>query len=142
MMTPGMLAKLRRSLIQHEGYEKFPYIDTVGKITIGIGYNLTDRGMDDDWINKEYIKDVAYFYHQLSQYSWYLDLNPDRQIILIDMAFMGWKRFIEFEDMIKALEQGDYVTASKEMLQSKWAEQTKRRAETLAQGMLTGEYNI
>src|SRR2546427_7676812 len=32
-------------------YEKFPYVDTVGKVTIGIGYNLTDRGMPDEWIN-------------------------------------------------------------------------------------------
>jgi len=36
----------------------------------------------------------------------------------------------------------DYKRAAFEMLNSKWAEQVKGRAVDLAQGMLTGTYNI
>lgn len=142
-MTPDMISKLRKSLVEHEGYKKFPYIDTVGKLTIGIGYNLTDRGIDDEWINAQYVKDITYFYNQLStNFPWYKALNSDRQIILIDMCFMGWKRFLEFENLIEALSESDYKQAAFEMLNSEWAQQTNTRAATLAQGMLTGVYDI
>ena len=142
MMTADMTAKLKRSLIQHEGCEKFPYIDTVGKITIGIGYNLSDRGITDEWINNQYQQDVQYFYNQLSTFPWYEHLTPDRQIVLIDMAFMGWKKFLEFEKMLEAIARGDYKAASLEMLNSEWADQVKGRAGVLAQAMLTGSYDI
>lgn len=141
-MTPEMLAKLRRSLIQHEGLEKFPYVDTVGKVTIGIGYNLTDRGISDEWINNQYNQDVDYFYQQLSTFPWYSQLTSDRQIVLIDMCFMGWKKFLEFNKMIDAISQGDFKKAAFEMLNSEWAQQVNGRAASLAQGMLTGVYNI
>lgn len=141
-MTPEMMMKLRRSLVTHEEYKKYPYVDTVGKITIGIGYNLTDRGIDDEWINTQYERDVNYFYNQLSHFDWFQQLTIDRQIVLIDMAFMGWKKFLTFNKMIDAISKGDYKQASFEMLNSKWAEQVKSRAAVLAQAMLTGVYII
>jgi len=142
MMTPEMQGKLKRSLVEHEKICKFPYVDTVGKITIGIGYNLTDRGMSDDWISSQYQQDVDYFYHQLFNFPWFQHLTPDRQIVLIDMCFMGWKKFLEFNKMFLAIEQGDYQQAAFEMLNSEWAKEVKGRAASLAQGMLTGVYNI
>lgn len=137
-----MQAKLRRSLILHEQYRTHPYIDTAGKITIGIGYNLTDRGIDDNWINSQFVSDVDFFYHQFSTFSWFSDLNEDRQIVLIDMAFMGWKKFLEFEELIKALSIHDYKRAAVEMLASDWAHQVKGRAVKLAHAMITGNYEI
>lgn len=141
-MTPEMMSKLRRSLVEHEGYRTHPYIDTVGKVSIGIGYNLTDRGIDDEWINSRYLKDVNFFNNQLSKFEWYKDLNVDRQVVLIDMSFMGWKKFLTFKKMIDAISKGDYKQAAYEMLNSRWAEQVKGRANALAQGMLTGAYNV
>ncbi len=106
-----MQAKIRRSVIHHEGIKTFPYPDSMGNITIGIGYNLSSRGVTDEWINAEYNADVNYFYHQLLTFPWFENLNLDRQIVLIDMAFMGWKRFLEFEKMIDYLSKGDYKNA-------------------------------
>jgi lysozyme len=143
MMTNEMLSKLRKSLIEHENFRNFPYIDTVGKITIGIGYNLTDRGLDDEWINTQYVKDVDYFYKQLyDNFPWFMQLNEDRQIVLVDMCFMGWKKFLGFGKLIQALDKSDYQKAAYEMLDSEWASQVKGRATKLAQGMLTGIYNV
>ncbi len=141
-MTPEMTAKLRRSLILHEGYTTKPYVDTVGKITIGIGYNLTDRGICEDWVNEQYREDVEYFYKQLLNFPWFQQLTTDRQIVLIDMAFMGWKTFLEFKDMLTAIEFGDYEEAAFQMMNSHWAEQVGERAKTLSKAMATGIYNV
>ncbi len=142
MMTPDILAKLKRSLVEHEGHANFPYTDSLGKITIGIGYNLSDRGLPDEWVNLQYSQDVLYFYNQLDGFPWFKELNSDRQIILIDMAFMGWKKFLGFRRMIAALEAHDYNDAANEMLDSKWADQVKSRAIQLAEGMADGVYNV
>jgi lysozyme len=137
-----MQSKLKRSLILHEGYKDHPYFDTVGNITIGIGYNLSDRGLPDEWINRQYQDDVEYFYNQLCTFPWFELLSTDRQIVLIDMAFMGWKKFLSFKNMIKALEQGDYHLAASEMLKSNWAVQVGNRAITLANVMNDGVYHV
>jgi lysozyme len=142
MIQADMMAKLKRSLIKHEEKKNFPYVDTVGKITIGIGYNLTDRGLPDSWIDSQFLQDVSYFYQKLMEFPWFKDLNPDRQIVLIDMSFMGWAHFLEFHEMLDALAIHNYQQAAYCMIQSKWALQVKGRATQLAHGMLTGEYNV
>lgn len=141
MMTKEFFSRVKQSLIAHEGFENYPYTDTVGKITIGIGYNLSDRGIDNEWINKQFQEDVNYFYGQLCEFPWFHLMNEDRQIILIDMAFMGWKRFLEFKEMISALEKRDYQRAADEMLDSEWAEEVGHRAIVLANGMRKGIYD-
>ncbi len=142
MMTKEAFLRIKRSLVLHEGHENFPYIDSVGKISIGIGYNLSDRGLDNDWINNQFQQDVNFFYKNLCEFPWFHLLNEDRQIILIDMAFMGWKRFLGFEKMIDALERRDYEKAALEILNSKWADEVKDRAVQLAEGIRTGEYHV
>lgn len=142
MMDTDMMIKLKRSIVNHEGIKRFPYTDTMGNITIGIGYNLTNRGIEDEWINKHYLEDINYFYSQLSEFPWFHRLNEDRQIVLIDMAFMGWRHFMAFHKMITALEEEDYDKAAKEMLDSKWAMQVKLRAITLADAMRSGRYVV
>ena len=49
-------------------------------------------------------------------------LSPERQVVLIDMAHqLGKDGLSKFYNMKKALDSGDFETASKEMLNSKWA---------------------
>lgn len=140
MMTADMKAKLKQLLIKHEDKRNFPYYDTVGKITIGIGYNLTDRGVSDEWINEQYEQDVSYFYQSLTNdFPWFRDLSEPRQMVLIDMAFMGYKKLLGFKKMLAALARHDYLKAADEMLDSKWATQVKGRADELAGIMESGE---
>jgi len=144
MILPDMAMKLRRSLIKHEGYKSHPYLDTANppRITIGIGYNLSDRGLPAEWINNQYQQDVNYFYNKLAEFDWFHSLNEDRQIVLIDMSFFGWQKFLEFKGMIAALEQRDYTLAAEEMLNSEWAKEVKGRAVDLANAMKSGVYNV
>jgi hypothetical protein len=87
-------------------------------------------------------EDIEFFYKNLCEFPWFHLLSEDRQIVLIDMAFMGWLRFLEFEGMIDALERRDYGRAAHEMLQSPWAQEGKKRAEQLANGMRSGIYDL
>lgn len=142
MMSQTMMLKSYQSLVKHEGYSKFPYTDSLGKTTIGIGYNLSDRGISDDWIKKQFDSDVSYFYSQLCKFGWYNILNEDRKIVLLDMSFMGWQHFLKLERMISALASENYEKAADEMLDSLWAKQVKYRAVELAEAMRSGIYNI
>lgn len=142
-MTPEMQAKLRRSLVEHEGFRRLPYVDSVGKITIGIGYNLSDRGVSDNWINQQCLEDVLFFYNSLSQdFKWFQELNEDRQIVLVDMAFMGYKKLLQFEKMLAYLAQVNYDGAANEIINSEWANVEKDRAIQLSEGMRTGVYSV
>ena len=138
-MTPEMRNRLKVILTKHEGRKNFPYVDTVGKSTIGIGYNLTDRGLPDSWIDKQFEEDCDYFYGELNKFLWFQVLNEARQIALVDMSFMGMKKFLEFKRMIAALTVKDYQIASMEMLKSTWASQVGNRAFELAKIIREGE---
>jgi len=143
MMPDQIFVKLKRSLTLHEDRQKFPYIDTLGNLTIGIGYNLSARGISDEWIDKQFSEDVSYFYDKLMEdFSWFKELNDDRQIVLCDMAFMGYKKFCEFTKMLTALSDHAYAEAAWEMLNSDWAHQVKGRAQILSDAMLMGVYNV
>ena len=50
--------KLIEQLRLHEGVEHKPYTDTVGKLTIGVGRNLDDRGLSDDEIDYILANDI------------------------------------------------------------------------------------
>jgi lysozyme len=143
MMSADMKSRLKLLLIQHEGYRNYVYSDSVGKLTIGIGYNLSDRGVSDGWINQQYDEDVDYFYTTLSEtYEWFNDLNEIRQMALIDMCFMGLKKFKSFNKMLVALSHHDYDQAAHEMLDSVWARQVGKRANDLAELMIHGHLEV
>jgi GH24 family phage-related lysozyme (muramidase) len=92
------------------------------------------------WSHAE--EDTEFFYKNLCEFPWFHLLSEDRQIVLIDMAFMGWLRFLEFKSMICALERRDYDQAAHEMLNSTWAMEGKKRAAQLSEGMRSGIYDI
>lgn len=138
-MDQTFKARLKQLIVSHEGYRTHLYTDSVGKQTVGIGYNITDRGMPDSWINQQYDEDVAYFDQELRKdFDWYDHLEDARKMVLIDMCFMGYKTFKEFERMLQALRYGDYEKAAGEILNSRWAEQVGRRAIENAEIMRTG----
>ena len=139
-MTAEVRVNLREMLIRHEEYSKYPYPDIVGKITIGIGYNLTDRGLPDRYINELFNEDVDFCYSKLSEnFVWFDGLSDDRKIVLLNMCYnLGWKRFLTFKKMLSAIEEKNYKLASDEMLDSNWAKQVGKRATELAYIMEEG----
>ena len=132
-----LIAQLRK----HEGVEHKPYTDTVGKLTIGVGRNLDDRGLSDHEIDFLLQNDIQLVEEELDQW-WphWRSLNQTRQLVVADMMFnMGRPRLSQFKMFLAALQSSDYAAASTEMLDSKWARQVKGRATTLADMMSTGD---
>lgn len=140
-MTPEARTKLKQLLVQHESYRQFPYSDTTGHITVGIGRNLSDRGISTTEAFYLLDDDIIYFYGKLSHFlPWFIKLSENRQIALVDMCFnLGIQGFLNFHETIAALESGDYEKASDNMLLSLWAKQVGERATTLANIIRTGE---
>jgi lysozyme len=132
---------IREQLIAHEGLRLKPYRCTAGKLTIGVGRNLEDRGLRLDealYLLDNDIEDVTTELEM--KLPWMLQLDDVRQRVLIDMAFnIGVAGLLKFKLTLTSVRQGNYVLAAKQMLQSKWADQVGRRAIGLAKMMETGK---
>ena len=138
-MTPESKKKLKELLVSHESYKQFPYVDTTGHITIGIGRNLTERGVSHNEAYTLLDDDILYFTDKLSQLDWFVNLDEIRQLVLVDMCFnLGLNNLLNFKEMIKYLKVKNYEGAAQEMIHSKWAEQVKDRAVQLADIMEIG----
>jgi len=124
----------------HEGKKLLPYRDTVGKITIGYGRNLSDVGITADEAEMMLENDIYWVVPLLRKAIPSFDLlNEPRQAALIDMAFnLGEPRFMGFKKMIAAINAFDFATAAKEMMDSMWSKQVGQRAKTLAAIIETG----
>lgn len=133
--------KLIDLIIYHEGLELKPYRCTAGRLTIGIGRNLDDRGITEDEARFLCQNDVDIVEQELARkFPFIVGLDDVRIRVLLDMAFnLGVPRLSAFSNMWAALEEGDYKQAAVEMLDSRWARQVGRRATNLSQMMETGE---
>jgi lysozyme len=133
--------RLFTQLRLHEGVEHKPYKCTAGYLTIGVGRNIEERGLSDDEIDYILQNDVNIVTDELvATFDWYPDLDPIRQRVVVDMVFnLGMPRFKQFQNMIAAIEAGDWMEASDEMMDSRWAQQVGLRASRLAEMMETGE---
>lgn len=143
-MDSQMFGKAERSANLHEDRRDVFYKDDEGNWTVATGYNATARGLDgvqvtQAWMDKQLTQDINYFYSRLCTFPWFLQLNTDRQVVLIDLCFMGFKKLCGFTHMIAALEKGDYETAADEIIKSQVA---PNRAKDLANGMRSGVYDV
>ena len=138
------------------------YQDSLGIDTIGIGRNLEDRGISKQELDAMDIPNINTIYEHgiteadavylatndvqivenelLAAHPCVAELDSVRQLVLVDMAFnMGVPRLRGFKKMWAAIHKGDYTTAAKEMLDSRWANQVKSRSTILANMMHVGE---
>jgi len=132
--------KLIELLKRHEGVKQFPYVDTAGKLTIGVGHNLTDNGMTLDSIENMLVDDIEEAEEELHRvYPEWCDLSEDRQIVLVSMMFnMGCPTYLTFNRFWAALRRSDYDEAAEQMLDSKWSRQVGQRSHDLAELMREG----
>lgn len=136
------LTRLYAQLDDDEGRRKKPYTDTVGKLSIGVGRNLDDRGLRDDEIDLMLANDVAEAIGDCRRMFRNFDsLNEVRQEVLVNMMFnMGYTKLAGFKKMIAAVLSSDWARAAQQMLDSKWADQVGERADRLAAAMRKGAW--
>ncbi len=136
-----MAESLEQTLIRHEGLRLLPYTDSVGKLTIGVGRNLTDNGISEPEAMLLLANDIAMAREELERtFPFVRSLNPVRRNVLVNMVFnMGLPTFSGFRKMLRAVEQQQFTRAAREMLNSRWASQVNGRALELAQLMEHGQ---
>ncbi len=134
------LELLRKQLIDEEALRLFPYVDTMGKITIGVGHNLTDRGLSREIVEKILDNDIADAIIDLDKnLNWWRDLDDVRARVIVDLCFnLGISRLLGFRKMNSAFMMGDYATAAYELKNSHWYNQVGLRGPKLVKMILTG----
>lgn len=126
-------------LILHEGLRLRPYVDTVGKLTIGVGRNLTDVGITEEEAQLLLANDLERVRKDLETFSWFHTLDEVRRRVVMDMRFnLGPTGFRGFVGMIAALARRDYQAAALHMQESKWCSQVGLRGVRLVGWMRTG----
>jgi lysozyme len=130
-----------RQLRLHEGERLKPYRCTAGKLTIGVGRNLEDRGITAAESAMLLANDIADMERELQRtLPWVARLDDVRQRVLLDMAFnLGIVGLLNFKKTLAAVEAGQYQQAATMMLDSRWAGQVGQRAERLSRMMATGK---
>ena len=129
---------LKRQLIHDEGLRLKPYKDSVGKVTIGVGRNLDDKGISESEADVLLANDILEHVHLLDVYvTWWRRLDAARQGALVNMAFnlgVGPSpeqpngKLLTFSSTLAALQRGDYATAAANLRMSKWTKQVGTRA--------------
>ena len=139
------LERLLESVKKHEGYRNKVYLDTLGKRTVGVGHLCVENFWEDD---KEYeesflmeilqkdLQEAIRGARELMDKHDCSDVDERAEEIIIEMVFqLGRTGVKKFRNMWKALSEHNYIGASFEMLDSKWAKQTPNRAKDMADQM-------
>ncbi len=131
------MEEIVKDLIRDEGLRLHPYRDTAGKLTIGIGRNLDDRGITEAEALVLLGNDLEEVRRNLNgNVPWWTKMSEPRQRALRNMCLnLGWPRLSQFKKMLGAMELGDFEDAAAEALNSRWAVQVGERA-TRAAGLI------
>jgi len=141
---------IKERIKEHEGYRSKVYLDSLGKRTVGFGHLCVedfwedDKEYDKELLENIFEKDFQNAFEQVENIcnDYDLDITPTATEVLIEMVFqLGATGVKKFRRMLEALQDQDYETASLEMLDSRWAEQTPARAEELSLIMKDAEDN-
>lgn len=134
------VAALQAELVRDEGLRLKPYRCTAGKLTIGIGRNLEDRGITEAEARYLLANDIVSVSDAIEKaLPWVRTLSDARQRALINIGFnVGVHGVFGFRDMLAALQAGDFTTAAAECLDSDAARELPSRYHRIAQLFLEG----
>jgi len=143
-ITPGMSIhdKLTRQLKRDEGCSLKPYVDSVGKLTIGVGRNLTDKGITMAESIYLLAGDVTSATDDLYKaLPWVSGIDEARRGAFINLAFnLGINGLLSFVNMLGYARNGQWDKAAEHLLKSKYAGQVGDRAVRLAEQLRTGDW--
>jgi lysozyme len=132
-------AEDRRSKLYDDKTGEEVVLTSGGKITGGVGWNFSDRGIPPaaiDMLLELAINDAV---AEAGGLGYWAKLDDTRQLVIADMLFnLGMQRFRRFVKFNSAMEAGDYEKAADEMVDSTWYEQVGRRAVKLETAMRSG----
>lgn len=133
--------RLIDELVSDEGVRLKPYSDSGGHLTIGVGRNLTGKGLSSreafdllDHDVDEAVADLA------GSFPWFVTLDAVRQRAVVNLRFnVGPVRFRTFHKFIAAMAAGDYAEAEQQLVKSRWITQVqKSRSHRMRRQIATG----
>lgn len=142
------LSLLDAELRRDEGVRYWPYDDSKGIPSTGIGHNLRATPLPSSWaypltdaqvsqlLKQDLQNTFAALDHNLP---WWRGLDEVRQRVVANMAFnMGVGTLLTFRNTLGAMQRGAYAVAAAGMLNSAWYGQVGQRAVRLCAAMETG----
>lgn len=128
--------ELLKSIVGHEGFSPVAYPDPLSKAepyTFGHGLTSITETESMEIVKNRVTSIIASLSLKLPYWK---DIPDDAKEVLIEMAYqMGVTGLLSFKNTLYAVKTKDYIGASSQMLTSRWAKQTPKRAETLARKM-------
>lgn len=138
-----MYTQLKERIKQHEGFRRTVYSDSLGFATIGYGHLVlpTDNFVEGveytkEELDKVFDVDFEKAVNGAKELIGNDSLLPKAEEVIIEMCFqLGKTGVSKFKNMWAYLDDGDYVAAGDEMLDSNWYQQTPSRALALSEIM-------
>jgi GH24 family phage-related lysozyme (muramidase) len=140
VMTDADYAFMREMLGRHEGVRYKLYVDTVGKVSGGIGRNLTDKGFRPDEVELMFKNDLIEAWKDCEEHIPGFDEMPTKvRYAFVDIMFnMGWPTFSKFHNTLASTAAKDWDGAASHLSDSKWDKQVGKRADELQQMIKEG----
>jgi lysozyme len=138
------ITQLREQLKIDEGVKYSIYKDHLGYPTFGIGHLITTHDVEngqpvgslvsEERVNEVFEKDVKTMISEAKLLFPNLESLPEEaQQVIVNMIFnMGRPRLSNFKKFISYINESKWEEASSEMLNSAWARQVGKRAQTLS----------
>lgn len=138
---------LKESIKIHEGFRSSVYLCPTGHPTVGYGFRVADLSADELALNAgvvepmskevaEKILDIKITKFKKQVYNalpWLTYAPMDIQDALCEMAYqMGVAGLLGFKNTLAMIKERRYSEAAENMLKSKWATQTPKRAKQIA----------
>lgn len=123
-----------KSIKENEGFRSRVYKDSLGFDTIGYGFAIKNLELSEsisDIILKQKLLMLIINIHE--RFQWFRKMPDKIQGVIVEMCYqLGITGFSKFRKTIAYLANRRWKEASKEMMKSRWAEQTPDRAKELA----------
>ena len=126
--------RLKNNIVREEGLRLKPYKCTAGKLTIGVGRNIEDRGISEATADQMLDEDITICIAELQANISNFNDHPDAvKETLVDLCFnLGISRLKKFKQTLRyideGLETGSYTKAAVELMDSEYARQLPARA--------------
>ena len=144
--------KLRSELVEAEGYRQYPYRDTMGIWTAGIGHNLAAHGCShaeiDGWrqtgvppgLIDQWFADDLHDAVECARavFRGFDELPENVQRTLVNMAFDLRYELRDWHHLQDAVREADWGRAALSIIDSKFAQEAPNRAARLAVRIVGG----
>ena len=129
------MKNLIENIKESEGFVEHVYNDSLGIPTIGYGFAIKDLILDEDLASEILVRKVRDLVARVDRkFDWFNTAPDVIKEVVVEMCFqLGLRGYSKFLKTISYLEKENYLEASKEMLDSKWAKQTPNRAKKLSE---------